>query len=166
MTRKIIQISAAFDNGDGYGMNAQPSYRPAMVLHALCDDGTVWWRVHEPGVRDLWHRAADIPQGDADPIFDEVAPPPPLPAPTRWPPMGIDHPIWAVSIAGDHVMVLDGPDDVTLAIDAAWVFVEGKDEADALRCYAARDVKGAYVTKMHATIDGAPREYLSDCIPF
>lgn len=145
MTRKIINIY--LETGDG--------------LWALCDDGTLW-TMRDSGTR--WEKCIPIPQDEVDGSW--IEPPPPLPAPTRWPPMGIDHPIWAVAIAGDHVMALDGPDDLTLAIDAAWVLVEGKDEADALRCYAARDVKGAYVTKMHATIDGARREYLSDCIPF
>ena len=160
MTRKIVRISAAFDHGDQHG-GGSSSYCPAMVLHALCDDGTVWWRVHNPDAGDIWHKVTDIPQGDADPIFDEVLEPP-----SRWPPRGIDHPIWAVATMGDHAMALNGPDAFTMALDTGCVFVEGKDEADALRCYAARDVKGAYVTKMRITIDGLPREYLSDTIPF
>lgn len=43
--RKIVQITTAFDSGDGYG-ESRSSYQPALVTTALCTDGTIWWKHH------------------------------------------------------------------------------------------------------------------------
>lgn len=141
MTRKIINV-----------------YLDAENLWALCDDGTLWM-MRDSGT--AWSQCPSIPQDD--PVLAEVAP---LIPSSRWPPKGFNHPIWGVATAGDHAMALDGPDALTMALDTNCILVEGEDEADALRCYAARDVRGAYVTKLRVTIEGLSREYLSDAIPF
>lgn len=127
-------------------------------LWALCDDGTVW-AICDGGTR--WQMLPPIPQDQPA----EVLPPLIMPAP-RWPPYGIDQPIWAVATAGDHAMALDGPDSLTDAINSGCVFVEGRDAADALTIYAVRDVRTAYVQKYHVTVGGSRVEYLSQAIPF
>lgn len=62
--RKVIQIAAAFDSGDGSG-ECRPSYQPATELIALCDDGTLW---RMPAtVAPVWHPLPPIPQSDDRP---------------------------------------------------------------------------------------------------
>jgi len=54
MTRKIIQLSAAHWNEGG-------GYDPAMMIFALCDDGTTWFReLGKPS--DAWEPLPAIPQ--------------------------------------------------------------------------------------------------------
>lgn len=61
MTRRIIQIAATYDMGEGVG-NREPTYQPDTALYALCNDGTVWRLI-----LGSWHPVDGIPQDDAQP---------------------------------------------------------------------------------------------------
>ncbi len=67
--RKIVQVSTAFDRGDGFGENGS-SYHPAMVTTALCSDGTLWWKHHH---ESPWVQHQPIPARVPLPVVPVIA---------------------------------------------------------------------------------------------
>ncbi len=61
--RKVIQIAATFDSGDGQA-GMQSSYQPATELIALCDDGSLWRMAAT--VAPVWSSLPPVPQTEED----------------------------------------------------------------------------------------------------
>lgn len=53
-SRRVIQITAT-------GVVENASTQCEFVLHALCDDGSIWWRDNRGSG---WVRVSDIPDGE------------------------------------------------------------------------------------------------------
>jgi hypothetical protein len=62
MPRKIMQITSAYDAGDG--LSATTSYTPHGAVHALCDDGSVWvfaTKGPPPFTQPAWEKLPPVP---------------------------------------------------------------------------------------------------------